>query len=212
MSRRFKIFAGLATLLVVMASCTSNTYEWNERVSLEIVTPDGRLIATSTYHVVQTYSEDGNFAASNSHSTDVVGETVAIRLPSGRVLIADLPGSTNPRAMYAFLNIGSSTAAKLDAFATQTHGPAVLKPRYYPDFFMMSSSPEGLIFERLSSDVVLGELEPGVRLDRITIEVTDDPISEGQLEVTVPGLFTAEALVCNSNPCEPKERWPRFIQ
>lgn len=179
----FKLF--LASLILPsFSACTLNESEYHVRMTVEVETPEGIRTGSSVYEVgagnkTRLASEEG----SRYHYER--GEAVAVDLPDGRVLLALIKTGGNwgdittmtmeamdPQFTEHYDTVGS--AARLER-GDGMRSPATLDPEIYPMLvtFGDMNNPASV---KLIDPANFGE---GYALKRITVQLTDDPVTRG---------------------------------
>jgi hypothetical protein len=148
MKRALLVIIGLiAAALAALAGgglwfLTPNKYEWNQRITVEVETPDGMKSGSSVQHIVW---EGGGAAYPGqdgpSSSSKVTGEAVVVDLGGGKYLFAllsgtkGLKGAADTIASFAFWGAdkAAGTAEGLQYLASLPAGTKVaLEPDNFP--------------------------------------------------------------------------------
>lgn len=192
------LVVGLAAIVTGCGVFTSYP-AYRYRLRVEVETPAGRRIGSSVIEVSCSSSNTGISWASGS-KCEVNGEAVTVDLPGGKVLFALLtrPGYSEGANSYAFdafpsnRNFGGNAAA-IDELKAQP-GVALLPrqhvatyqgradsdpPTAYPMLvtFADMKNPKSVI--ALNPDNLAATFGSGYRLGRITVQMTDEPITKG---------------------------------
>ena len=168
------------------------------RMTVEVETPEGLRTGSSVYEVTaQNHVE--LLPDMRGRSRDVRGEAVAVDLPGGRTLFALLKtmgqsGDDNLAYLSmatldpAYKNDWVESAARISS-GDSIRSPAEVSPsRTYSDFSKGQNYPMLVTFTDIAdpSSVKLvdpadlaASFGPGVKLKRITVEITDDPVTSG---------------------------------
>ena len=181
----------LVMLLLVgcgrMMGCTSYEYEWNQRVTAVVETPDGVRTGSGVINIVWQYGA-GPGGAGNSYYADH-GEYPLVDLGGGRYL-ALLFRSQG----LGYTNYGADAVA---AFSDKPFGArdVVRAPRDEPR--PLTLRPLMVTFEdpsdpssvrRVDPDDLAATFGPGYRLKALTIAITNDPPTEGAMVDAFPWL------------------------
>jgi hypothetical protein len=178
-------------LLLVACGGESETYRY--RMTVYVDTPAGQRSGSSVIEVVSSTP-----APMGSFRDDVRGEAVAVDLPGG-IVFALLRSPTNISAAghYAFqayaaaLPRGSDWPTRIDTLKRQT-APARMSDNDLPMFVRFRDPADARTIEVLSPSNDFG---PGLRLNHIDIQITDDPVTEtieSRLPSFRPGTGFAE--------------------
>lgn len=174
--------------LLALSGCKYNQSEYRFRMTVEVETPDGIKTGSSVYEAgaadrVALTSED---AAGDLWSH---GEAVAVEVAPGKVLFALLKtgahfGDMATLSMEA-LDPGFSphhdtvgSAARIAAGEGVT-SPAVVDPAIYPMLVTFRNIEDPTSVELVDPDDLAASFGEGVKLKRITVQITDDPVTTG---------------------------------
>lgn len=207
--RRIVGVVGLLALLV-LAGCGFR-YEWNHKVTVTVLTPEGEVSASSVQQV--RYSGRKNWR--------VAGEAVILALPNGRYLFALLRGHDNQADSGGSLHhifqvavapqFGARTQEALAAadaapvgkvFEVRGKTPpwrGVTPPRPGANFLWGGYDDRPLLVtfkdladpksvKRVNIDALSETFGPGYALKSITIQKTDEDVTLGQVRTVLPWL------------------------
>ena len=159
-------------------------YNWNQKLTLQIDTPNGPVNASSITRMGVEYYPGGLPLAGTERSYHLTGEAVAADLGDGRYLFALLPGNEMAEhAYWDFFGDGVSRGALLAHVRDQVGQP----PRPVPADFV----PLLVTFDDLSDPASVKRVDPadlaatfgaGYALKGITLAITDAPVTEGVVE------------------------------
>lgn len=183
LTRRMALFGFTGAL--ALAGCglvLGETYRY--RMTVVIETPAGVRSGSS---VVEVSAHSGGFLSSTSYVRRATGEAVFIDLPGGITVFALLtsPGDGyDAAAVYAerayasAVPPGNDWRAEIQLLKKQSR-PAELPPAAYPRLIVFREPGDARTVEVLDSSNLAASLGPGVRLRRIEIAITDDPVTSG---------------------------------
>ena len=182
---------------LALAGCSDATPDYRYRLTVEVETPDGLRSGSSVIEVDQRMVRPGSSPASRAIQWKIKGEAVAVDLPDGRVLFALLRSESDTSwAARAVLNLapkqkGESFAERFDdVLALRGKGPIAL-PRMLPAHGPLdarSAYPMLVTFGDLDEPTSVALVDPddlaasfgeGYALKRITVQMTDDPVTTG---------------------------------
>jgi hypothetical protein len=185
----------VASLLPSCALAEDAAPDYRYRLTVEVDTPEGLRTGSSVIEVQQTLVRAGGSPANQAVERRVRGEAVAVDLPSGKTLFALLRSENNVDwASYVFVYLapqkkGEPFAAQLDD-VLEVKGEQVL-PRMWPPVSFLkerSAYPMLVTFGDLADPTSVAQVDPddlaatfgeGVRLKRITVQLTDEPVTIG---------------------------------
>jgi len=184
-----------ASLLPGCAVAEDKAPDYRYRLTVEVETPEGLRTGSSVIEVQQTLMRAGGSPANQAVERRVRGEAVAVDLPGGKTLFALLRSENNiDWASYVYVYLAPQK--KGEPFAEQLSnvlevtGERTL-PRMWPPVAFLeerSAYPMLVTLGDLADPTSVAEVDPddlaasfgeGVKLKRITVELTDDPVTTG---------------------------------
>jgi len=183
-----------ALLLPGCAFAEDKAPDYRYRLTVEVETPEGLRTGSSVIEVQQTLMRAGGSPANQAVRWRVRGEAVAVDLPGGKTLFALLRSDNDPdwaSRVYILLAPQENKGFE-DALndVLELTGERTL-PRMRPPVAFLeerSAYPTLVTFGDLTDPTSVAEVDPddlaatfgeGVRLKRITVELTDDPVTSG---------------------------------
>lgn len=185
----------VAALAVAACGLVDDTPTYRYRLTVEVETPEGLRTGSSVIEVET--SRSGGIPTPGAMYHRVRGEAVAVDLPGGRTLFALLRSENDidwaSRVMFMLAPEAPLTAE--DPFQVryanmlQLKGPIGL-PRMWPPVGGLderSAYPMMVTFgdlddptrvERVDPDDLAASFGEGVRLKRITVQMTDEPVTQ----------------------------------
>ena len=194
--RRLSGWVMLCLALATSACASDDTApDYRYRLTVEVETPEGLKTGSSVIEVKQRLVRAGSSPANMAVERRVRGEAVAVDLPGGKTLFALLRSDNNVDwASYVMQTL----APHLDSetFAQQLDNMLLLKgeivlPRTFPPVGHLkerSAYPMLVTFGDLDDPTSVEEVDPddlaatfgkGISLKRITVQMTDDPLTAG---------------------------------
>jgi hypothetical protein len=164
---------------------------WNQRLTLVVETPQGEVRGSAVTRVTKTDSS-GALVVPEARGvrSGVTGEAVVVEVAAGRYLFALLSGSGEEKRdashwVYPAYDLG----------AAGSYGGAMMKVQSQRFDTPVPLPPEGwpmlVTFDDISRPETVREVDPedlaavfgeGVRLKAMTLEITDEAVTEGRLE------------------------------
>lgn len=192
---RFAAFGSCVLLL----GCAS-TGSWHQRLTVKVMTPEGPVSGESVMGVEfrvppEALANSGVF----NFSTDEYGEAVVVDLGDGRYLFALLDGSPDGLAgqlREAYRDI-------YDAHRASGYGRYIRKVKADGTVRVLPKHawPMLVSFEDVTDPASVFEVDPddleavfgeGYAVERLTVEVTDQPVTEGAVEAVLGWLNNEE--------------------
>ena len=196
--RSFCEILGLATLTLALAACSGaddSAPDYRYRLTVEVDTPEGLKTGSSVIEIEQRLVRSGSNPAGTAVERLVRGEAVAVDLSDGRTLFALLRSDNNIEwASYVMQTLAPRT--KGESFEQQLDNMLALEgekalPRMFPPVGHLeerSAYPMLVTFGDIDDPTSVDLVDPdnlaatfgeGVNLKRITVQITDDPVTAG---------------------------------
>ena len=194
--RRMSGWVMLCLALATSACASDDTApDYRYRLTVEVETPEGLKTGSSVIEVKQRLVRAGSNPANIAVERRVRGEAVAVDLPGGRTLFALLRSDNNIEwPTYVMQTLAPHSES--ETFAQQLDNMLLLEgeivlPRTFPPVGHLeerSAYPMLVTFgdlddpasvERVDPDDLAATFGEGVSLKRITVQVTDDPVTSG---------------------------------
>lgn len=203
MTRRFAI-GTLAGAIFATAACSGRRREsMRYRITLEVDTPSGLKTGSS---VLENRSSTGSSRALreiDKGGGEAYGEAPVVDLGEGRLLIAVLQDPDfNRRLYYTALDMllypdlqpplpgGFERLDWTRAYpqANEAKPFAVIRPEDYPMLVTFADPADPTTPAEVKADALDMAFGAGFQLRRITAQVTDEPITSGEIEKYLPWL------------------------
>lgn len=187
MARRGVIGLLGATGMALLAGCGllgSNSYRF--RMVVEVETQDGLKSGSSVYEV-RAGNTLGFLPEEAKRDWAVKGEAVAVDLPDGKTLFALLKTNAKHGDMAslsmqaldpAFKNDIVESAMRIED-RTGVNGSAEVPIEIYPMLVTFTDIADPSSVKLVDPADLAASYGPGVKLKRITVEITDDPVTSG---------------------------------
>lgn len=190
------VLAGAAAAVLGGCGVLFPSDRLRQKITVEVETPAGLRSGSS---VVETEVRKGKSWGDASGTTfKLEGEAVAVDLPGGRTLFALLRGGNDTqgdaaayqtRLLYEALNAGAQASVPVEVkglsvmearAAAKSAGVCVTLPEgLYPLLVTFADTTDPKSVEKVDPDNLAAGFGPGVRLKRITVEVTDEDVTSG---------------------------------
>lgn len=209
----------IALALLTSCSLAYDTPTYRYRLTVEVDTPDGVKVGSSVIEgkIGQSWHLD-NLSAGPSIRSSAIGEAVVVNLPNDRHLFALLRsedvGDWASRIIFAFVPRYQGDGANRETWRAINRIRTERElPRYsrfgsrrkpvsaYPILVTFDDLQDPTSVKRLNPDDLAVTFGDGVSLKRITLQVTDDPVTTGIQEL-LPwlGQITASDLTPSALP------------
>ncbi|MBL4890673.1 MAG: hypothetical protein JKX91_02375 [Rhizobiaceae bacterium] len=195
--RRFFKWIGLV-FVVLLSGCSSESWSWHQKLTVVVETPNG-VVTGSSVTAVKMSNTDGAlvFQEARGVGAKVTGEAVVVEVSAGKYLFVLLDGM-NGLAWQVFDDDGKSNVQRM--------GPLLEKTRAVREV-SFSMSPMMVTFGDINSPKSVRKVEPydlaasfgaGYRLKSIALEITDEPVTNGQVEKVLGWWLTMRSGPYNS--------------
>lgn len=177
-------------------------HAWNQKLTVTVMTPKGEVSGSSVVGVSWKKNLfSGGWGGALFHLT-LRGEATTIDLGGGQFLFAILgyqdsqePNNTGIIPLKLFRQRLPLESAddywSADTFkrvqAARGRGPAALPQTLYPRFLRFRDIRDPTTVELVDPNDLAKSFGPGVRLERVTIEITDDAVTR-RIRNTLPWL------------------------
>ena len=195
----YRLIVVLFCVSIGLSGC-SDTYEWNEKVTLEVETQDGLKTASSVQAIKLIHTWAG-LPEMKGASASLKGEAVVMEVLPGRFLFALLSSERDPsRRLNLFYNrelddlyrreLGlkageykNRTVPEKVALTLRTKGRAMAMPTYYyPLLVTFKDINDPASVQKISPGNLSAVFGSGVKLKRITYEIVDAPVTSGKVK------------------------------
>lgn len=210
------IFFGTPLALYGWYKWSFPTYSWNQKLTVEVMTPDGPVSGSAVTSV--TWWAQPPIGGAPGVSYRYTGEAAIVDLGGGRYLFAVHRGEGNlggrPErivAMAIFPTRNGQVNRRWLSEIEDRHGPAsgtiVLKPDNYPLLVTFDDINDPASVKQVVPDNLAASFGPGYALQRISVEVTGERKTVGRVEAVLPWLAAVgrERATLIPNP-------PRFLK
>ena len=196
------LLRGIMMLLVGagLAGC-SDSYSWQQKLTVEVQTPEGVVSGASLVEVNWSTGSDVNYLPGATNAGYWTrGEATVVEVSPGRYLFALLEGAPSlaPKVFPETKNQG----VRLFGPILQATRKAIAVPRaHYPMLVTFSDITDPKTVQKVDPENLAATFGPGVSLKRITLEITDEPVTEGKVENVLGWLNNLKKY--RTNPTNP---------
>jgi hypothetical protein len=194
LAKALLILAAFALGAVMWWKINYPTYAWNQKLTVTVSTPRGEVSGSSVVAISWTK----NFFRGEGalYQPGMQGEATTVDLGGGQFLFALLgyfdSEETQQTGFIALKFLGDeklywSTDSFTRVQAARGRGPITLPQKFYPHFLRFLDIKDPTTAELVDPDNLAKSFGPGVRLVRVTIEITDEPVTRG-IENLLPWL------------------------
>jgi len=186
-------WAALVVLLLAvltLSSCTRDT-SWNQRLTLIIETPQGEVRGSAVTRVTKTETS-GSLVLPEARGvrSKVEGEAVVIEVAPGKFLFALLSGSGEEKrdathwvySAYQLSEAGSYGGEMMKLLSQPPDTPVPLPPEGWPMLVTFDDISKPETVRRVDPEDLASVFGEGVRLKAVTLEITQEAVTEGSVE------------------------------
>jgi len=204
MARTAIRLAVVVAATVLMAACNlfPKTWQWNQKLTLEVATPEGIKSGSAVTHVSwQDVNALGHYIAKFS------GEATVVEIAPGRYLFALIGETSKYIAQYTFhdqFGISRADYRKLLPEIEKFRGTADVPRARYPLLVTFADIADPKTIQKVDPDNLPASFGPGVSLKRIALEITDEKVTKGVIGKLLPWLnWSREKLLASGGGRNP---------
>ncbi len=182
-----------AFLLSGLFGCGPDEFDWNQRLTVTVQTPDGPVTGSTVYRMFATlYGPDGHAITGSTARYGYRGENAVVDLGEGRFIFVDLLISGD--TLYSldpnrYPGLSIQDRAEWLPMALEAREPFVVPEDRYPRLVTFGDITDPLtadIFEVGEMDTVFGE---GYGITSMEWQVVDDAPASGRVLEVMPWLL-----------------------
>lgn len=178
-------------LLALLTLSACERYSWRQKLTLTVETPAGE-VSGSSVSAVGWRKHLIRFPEGMGWDYDLAGEAVVVEVAPGRYLFALLKGAGTTEYMgsVAAAVIAAREGRVIDADLfdevrdkrDRAAGVITVPPYQYPMLVTFTDLADPKTVALVDPADLEASFGPGVRLKAVTLEVTDEPVTEGVVE------------------------------
>ena len=181
------LFVGCAALSMI--GCAPYLPDYRYRLTVEVDTPSGIRSGSSVIQVASHVSSKFSLAPGDV-TTQVTGEAVAVDLPGGKTLFALLtkPDSAEGANAYAFDALISRPWVGWKEYVadvntlTKRRDVGMLPTEGWPMLVTFGDISDPTSVAGVDPENLENQFGPGVKIRRITVQITQEPVTKGLRE------------------------------
>ena len=178
----------LLPLFLLLAACPQH-FRWNQKLTITVDTPSGPVVASVVQRMDVTYIPKWMRVVPVEIETELRGEGLAVDLGGGRTLLSKM--GEGPVTEKVFKDLGRRPQVYAAIQDQVGEPPRVVRSNSYwrPKFVSLTDiSDPSTAFEFYGEDFpkVFG---PGYAFREMTLEITDEPVTTGQVEANLGKEF-----------------------
>lgn len=184
--RMFLRFSGLAAAATLLSGCTSHV-AWHQKLKVVVSTPAGEKVGSSVTKISATIGTQ--FASGNAFASTVTGEATVVEIMPGKYLFALLNNDTDALAVQTFeKQIPHDSSQKTYSALQDLRATADVPTKLYPMLVTFGNVADPASVKDASNlEATFGA---GYSLKSITLEITDEPVTQGVVKKVLPWALT----------------------
>ena len=212
------VLVGLVGLVVY--SCMPSSYSWHQKLTLEVETHGGLKRGSSVVYVTMSTQFVAGFGSKGSSGKR--GEAVVMEItpgkPTGGPTGGHTGGPTSGRYLFALLKGQTHLAQKVfdvtgpgvrfnewAGTLSRLRGVGDVPEEHYPLLVTFTDINDPSSVKKVEPWDLESHFGAGVKLKRITLEITDEPVTEGRVETVLGWFYDVDRVV----PKEDISLYPR---
>ncbi len=176
-------------LLLLLSAC-SQTFDWHQRIRIVVMTPKGEVAAETVQAIEAVYFPKWQQIGGYERNYSMRGEAVAADLGDGQYLFVLL---ADEMLAERVLPVDRSHANKpgylRDIENLEGAGPVEIQPERRPRLVSFDDISDPKSLRLVDPNNLAAAFGPGFALQSMTLEITADPITFGQIEAVLGGNF-----------------------
>lgn len=190
----FLIPMTIVAIVVTVFVVRYPSYTWRQKSIVTVEIPGGE---TSESTVVQVHASLGPFPLSGTEvEYHLRGEATVVEVRPGQYLFVLLSESQNEWAARIWEKELPPHRRDWLARIGRLKGARTVPPKLYPLLVTFGDVADPTSVRRVDPADLAASFGPGIRLKSITLEITDEPVTEGRVEkVLVRDVFQLWALI-----------------
>jgi len=167
------------------------TYRWHQKMTVEVEV-DGKLYTGASVLMLSVKPIPGFLPINADSEFDERGEAVVLKLPQGQYLFAslwDIDPIYTSKVFRSRINMrvpGLRWARDISRLREKIDIP----PKLYPLLVTFADINDPVSVQKVNPNDLAATFGKGVRLKRITLEITNEPVTKGEVEKVLGWLGT----------------------
>ncbi|AZL59053.1 hypothetical protein EI545_09490 [Tabrizicola piscis] len=158
------------------------THRWRQKLTVVIHTPTGEVTGSSVIEVRVSFYGGGQTITGREVAYDLIGEATVVEVLPGKYLVALIGGSEELFARAAKDRFEGMTRGEwLRAIPRQTE-PVTLSGDLIPMLVTFDDITKPETVRRVDPKGLAAVFGEGVRLKAVTLEITEEAVTEGRVE------------------------------
>lgn len=176
----------LLPLFLLLAACPQH-YRWNQKLTITVDTPDGPVVASVVQRIDVSYIPQWMRVVGGEIQTELRGEGLAVDLGGGRILLSMVGQGAMTERVFDDVDRRPQVFAAIEDQVGQP--PRQIPFDLMPPFVSLPDITDPSTASRLLGNDVPRVFGEGYRIRDMKLEITDEPVTTGQVEAIVGKEF-----------------------
>ena len=172
----FKI--AIVSAALALPGC-GNQVAWNQKLTVKVSTPDGVKSGSSVVGYSATVGKQ--FASGSGISQGLQGEATVVEVAPGKYLFALLEGAQEIAVRTFYDRLPKNDGLAMQQAISELREAREIPLDYYPMLVTFSNLNDPKTVREVKPDQFSSIFGPGYSLKSITLEITDEPVTEGKV-------------------------------
>lgn len=177
-------FSGLAGAAALLSGCGWSDSSWNQKITVTVDTPHGAVSGSAVTSI--SWSENKIFKDGARWQVDYKGEAVVVDLGSSKYLFALLISERGPDGWLDDLGRMGPLSVGLDISQgnefRRHEGPIEIERSVLPMLVTFGNLSDPASVKQVNPSNLAASFGGGYSLKSVSLEVTDEPVTEGVVE------------------------------
>ena len=194
--KKILVFVGVIAFFCLVYKINYPTYSWNQKLTVEVETPEG--VASGSSVVAVKWQQNPDVwqeirAVRDSHE----GKATMVELPDGKYLFALLANDTPSLALHVFATskVGSGMDSRIVPASEVSEHLGETRPisqEHYPLLVTFDDLDDPASVKLVDPDDLAASFGEGYSLKNLTVEITDEEMMLGSVEQILEWINSPE--------------------
>jgi hypothetical protein len=179
---------GAVLFLAAWSIFGGSSGSWHQRLTVTVDTPKGKVSGAAVSEIRYTFYANPSEMTGREVSYDLTGEATVVEIVPGRYLFALIEGSEERFAMAAIDRFRGMTRGEWLRRVPRQTEPVILTGEAMPMLVTFDDVAKPETVRLVDPADLAASFGPGVSLKAMTLEITDEPVTEGRLDALLGWL------------------------
>jgi hypothetical protein len=182
----------LLAIAVSLGGCWRTTYEWNQKLTVEVATPNGPRAGSAVIH--EQAISGVILLSGNRAEYHITGEATVVEVAPGKYLFALLGEYTKSLASAAWRAEMGNDADRNWSIIEAKRESIALPPKFYPLLVTFTDITDPRTVKQVDPTNLAASFGPGYALKSITLEITDEEVTDGEVQKILPWIGDSKVM------------------